>query len=117
MNVYDQLHAIREEMQSRNATPETILVLDRLIVQAEAERDNPLAISQPMMLRHLLRLRDVLNNEAVRMDLLGLAGDLDEQRPVRREDDIPDATLEAERRPQQSRSFYKKQKEKERQRR
>jgi hypothetical protein len=116
MNAYDQLHAIREEMQRRGATPGTIAVLDRLITLAEPERDNPLAISQQMMLRHLLRQRDVLNNEAVRMDLLGLAGDLDEQRPPRREDDAPDATTDTDRRPQHLRSYYKKQKEKERER-
>jgi hypothetical protein len=117
MNAYDQLHAIRDELQRRGATPATIAVLNRLITQAEPERDNPLAISQQMMLRHLLRQRDVLNNEAVRMDLLGLAGDLDEQRPVRRDDDMPDATTDTDRRPQHLRSYYKKQKEKERQRR
>jgi hypothetical protein len=116
MNVYDQLHAIRDELERRQATAATIVVLDRLIALAEPERDNPLAISQAMMLRHLLRQRDVLNNEAVRMDILGLAGDLDEQRPSRRDDDVPDATTDTERRPQHSRSFYKKQKEKERQR-
>jgi hypothetical protein len=70
-----------------------------------------------MMLRHLLRQRDVLNNEAIRMDLLGLAGDLDEQRPARRDDEAQDATTETDQRPQHLRSYYKKQKEKERQRR
>ena len=66
------------------------------------------------MLKHLLRQRDVLNNEIVHMDVLALAGDLDERRPVRNEDAAPDATTDTDRRPQHLRSFYRKQKEKER---
>jgi len=42
-----------------------------------------------MMFRHLLRQRDVLNNPTVEMDILAMAGDFDEQRPPRREDDMP----------------------------
>ncbi len=112
MNVYDQLHEIRDELERRGAKPETITVLDRIILQAEPERDNPLSISQPMMLRHLLRQRDVLNNEAVHMDILALAGDLDERRPARREDEMPDATVDQDTRPQHTRAYYKKLKEK-----
>jgi hypothetical protein len=117
VNIYDQLHEIRDELERRGAAPATLEVVDRLIVQAEPERDNPLSISQPMMLRHLLRQRDVLNNHYVEMDILALAGDLDEQRPVRRDEDLPDATTEADGRQQHTHNYYKKQKEKERQRR
>lgn len=112
MNVYDQLHEIRDELLRRGAKPETITVLDRIILQADSERDNPLSITQPMMLRHLLRQRDVLNNEAVYTDVLALAGDLDERRPPRREEDAPDATQERDTRPQHTRAYYKKLKEK-----
>jgi hypothetical protein len=117
VNIYDQLHEIRDELERRGAAPATIEMLDRLILQAEPERDNPLSISQPMMLRHLLRQRAVLNNHYVEMDLLALAGDLDDQRPVRRDDDLPDATSDMDGRPKQTHAFYKKQKEKERQHR
>ena len=114
MNIYDQLHAIRDELESRRHAPETLVVLDRLIAQAEPEQDNPLSISQQMVVRHLLRQRDVLNNEAVHMDILGLAGDLEDRRPARDDADVPDATTDADRRPQHLHSFYKKQKEKDR---
>jgi hypothetical protein len=117
VNIYDQLHEIRDELERRGADPATLTVLDKLIGHAEPERDNPLTVSQSMMLRHLLRQRDVLNNHVVEMDLLALAGDLDEQRPVRREEDLPDATTDMDGRPQKTHNFYKKQKEKERQRR
>lgn len=114
MNAYDQLHMIREDLERRGALPETLTLLDRFIAQAEPERDNPLSISQSMILRHLLGQREVLNNEAIHMDLLGVAGDLDERRPSRDADDSPDATIDGERRPQHLHSFYKKQREKER---
>ncbi len=117
MNIYDQLHEIRDELLRREANAATLSVLDKLIEQAEPERDNPLSVSQAMMYRHLLRQRDVLNNPAVEMDILSLAGDLDEQRPARREDDMPDATTDVDSRPQHTRTFYKKLKEKEKQRR
>lgn len=112
VNIYDQLHEVRDELEDRGARPETLAVLDRLIMQAEPERDNPLTITQSMMVRHLLRQRDVLNNEDVRMDILALAGDLDEQRPARRDEDVPDATVDSDKKPQHLHSYYKKQREK-----
>ena len=114
MNIYDQLHDVRDELQRRGASEATLLVLEKLIAQAEPERENPLSVSQAMMYRHLLRQRDVLNNPAVEMDILSLAGDFDEQRPPRREDDMPDATEDADARPQHTRNYYKKLKEKQR---
>jgi hypothetical protein len=115
VNAYDQLHTIRDDLERRGAKPATLAILDKYIAQAESQRDSQLSISQPMILRHLLGQRDVLNNEAIHMDLLGLAGDLDERRPARNEDAAPDATEDTEHRPQHLRSYYKKQREKERQ--
>jgi hypothetical protein len=115
VNAYDQLLTIRDDLERRGVKPETLATIDRYIVQAESQRDSQLSISQSMILRHLLSQRDVLNNEAVHWDLLGLAGDLDERRPVRNDDDAPDATVDSDRRPQHLRSYYKKQKERERQ--
>jgi hypothetical protein len=112
VNVYDQLHEIRDELERRGAKPQTITVLERIIEQAEAERDNPLSITQSMMLRHLLRQRDVLNDESVYTDVLALAGDLDERRPQRRDEDVPDATTDRDGRVQHTRAYYKKLKEK-----
>lgn len=115
MNAYDQLQTIRGDLEQRSARPETLALLDRFIAQAEAQRDSQLSISQSMILRHLLSQRDVLNNEAIHMDLLGLAGDLEERRPARNDDALPDATVDTDHRPQHLRSYYKKQKERERQ--
>jgi hypothetical protein len=115
VNAYDQLQTIREDLERRGAKPETLALIDRFIAQAEAQRDSPLSISQPMILRRLLSQREVLNDESIHMDVLNLAGDLDDRRPARNEDDMPDVTVDTERRPQHLRSYYKKQKERERQ--
>jgi hypothetical protein len=115
VNAYDQLHSIREDLALRGAHPDTIALLDRFIALAEPERDNQLSITQGMILRHLLSQREVLNNEVVHMDLLGLAGDLDERRAVRSDRDLPDATEDLDHRPQHLKSYYRRQKEKERQ--
>lgn len=109
MNAYEQLQEIREELEEREAGPETIHLLDRAIALAEAEKDNPLSISQSMMLRHLLKMPDAVNNHYIQMDLLGLQGDVEDRRAARREEDMPDATVDTERRPQHLHSFYRKQ--------
>lgn len=109
MNAYEQLREIRDELEDREAGPETIRLVDRAITLAEAEKDNPLSISQSMMLRHLLKMPDAMNNHYVQMDLLGLQGDIEDRRAARREEDFADATVDTERRPQHLHSFYRKQ--------
>ena len=116
MNAYEQLERIREELEEREAGPETMRLLDRAIALAEPEKDNALSISQSMMLRHLLRMPAAINNHYVQMDLLGLQGDIEDRRDaMRREDDAaPDATTDTNRGPQRLGSYYKKQRERER---
>lgn len=110
MNAYEQLQRIREELEDREAGPDTIGLVDRAISLAEPEKDNPLSISQSMMLRHLLKMPAAINNHYVQMDLLGLQGDVEDRRG-RRDDDMPDATVDTDRRPQHLHSFYRKQRE------
>ena len=110
MNAYDQLCAIREEMEDRHAKAITLKVLDKAIERAKETMDSPLHLSQAMVLKHLLRLPDVLNNYDAEMDLLGLSGDISERRPQRSEDDVPDATIESERKPQHSHTYYREKK-------
>ena len=82
--------------------------MDRLISQADGEKNNELSVSQLMVLRHILKSPSVLNDEDVYLDVLGLQGDMEEAAgtnadPPRRRyvDDF--------RRPKQH-SFYRKQK-------
>jgi hypothetical protein len=111
VNAYEQLQQIREELEEREAGPETLLMVDRAIALAEPEKDNPLSISQSMMLRHLLKMPAAMNNHYVEMDLLGLQGDIEDRRAARRDDDVPDATVDGERRPQHTHNYYRKQRE------
>lgn len=112
MNAYDQLHEIREKLERQGAVPETLTLLDTFIAQAEPQQDSQLSISQPMILRHLLSQRQVLNNEAIYMNLLAI---MEDERPSRDDEDrAPRAQTEADRTPQHLHGYYKKQKEKER---
>lgn len=108
MNAYEQLQRIREKLEERDAGPETIRLVDHAMDLAEPERDNPLSVSQAMVLRHLFRMPAAVNNHYIQLDLEGLQGDLEDQR-ARRDDEIPDATVDEERRPQHLHSFYRKQ--------
>jgi hypothetical protein len=110
VNAYEQLQTIREELEDREAGPETLRLVDRAIALAEREKDNPLSISQSMMLRHLLRMPEAANNHYIQMDLEALQGDIADRR-AQRDDDIPDATSDTVHRPQHSHSYYRKQRE------
>jgi len=117
VNLYDQLQQIREMLEEREAGPETIRMVDRAISLAEPEKDNPLSISQSMMLRHLLKMPGAVNNHYVYMDLVGLQGDLEDRREAARRDDDrdqPDATVDTGRQPQHLSSYYKKQQQQQR---
>ncbi|SRR5579884_212029 len=107
MNVYEQLVAVRTELQQRQAKPRTIAVMDNLIQQADSERNNPISVSQLMILRHVLRSPAVLNDEDVYLDVLSLQGDLEEAASARAVDQ-PAAYVDDSRRPRLH-SHYKKQ--------
>ena len=83
MNAYEQLQTIREELEDREAGPETLRLVDRAITLAEREKDNPLSISQSMMLRHLLKMPEAANNHYIQMDLEALQGDIADRRARR----------------------------------
>jgi hypothetical protein len=110
VNAYEQLQKIRDRLEERDAGPDTIRLVDRAIDLAEPERDNPLSVSQAMVLRHLFRMPAAMNNHYIQLDLEGLQGDYDEYRS-RRDDDAPDATVDTEQRPQHLHSYYRKQRE------
>lgn len=106
MNAYEQLVAVRSELQKRGARPRTLGVMDGLIGQAESEKDNPMSISQLMILRHVLRSPSVLNDEDVYLDVLGLQGDLEEAATPKAE---PEAAYVDDSRRPKLHSHYKKQ--------
>jgi hypothetical protein len=111
MNAYEQLLAIREQLEMNGASEESITLVDRFIDRAESERDSDTTVPMAMMIKHLLRQREALDNDAVFNDLQEL---MDDARPQRRINDDPDAApfaWEAERKPRPH-SYYKQQKQK-----
>lgn len=113
MNAYDQLQEIREELEDRGARTKTLSVVDRAITLAEPQSGSAVHVSQAMILRHLLKMRDSLDDEEIHMDFLALAGDLDERRRAPTPDEVPDATVDADKRPQHSHKFYREKKREE----
>lgn len=104
MNIYEQLEAVRGDLLERDAAARTIAVIDKMLRMAEAQRDSTLSMSRLQVLRHVMRTPDVLNDEDVRLDFLGLEGDLEDAATQRSE---TPAAYEPDRVPK-LKKFYKK---------
>jgi hypothetical protein len=105
MNIYEQLQAVRSDLLAQKARPQSIAVIDKMLSLASAEQDSGLSVSRLQVLRHVMRMPDVLNNEDVRLDFLGLEGDLEEAAAQRAE--TGPAYEDADRRPK-LKKYYKK---------
>lgn len=104
MNIYEQLTSLRDELADRDATGKTLRIVDKAIKQAAPLADNGLSVSRLQVLRHVMRMPEVLNDEEVRLDLLGLEGDLEDQ-AAQRSEETP--AYEAEKKPK-LKKYYKK---------
>lgn len=78
MNIYEQLQGLREELAERDASFKTLGVLDKLTAMAASQRDSGMSVSRLQVLRHVMSRPEVLNDEDVRIELLGLEGDLED---------------------------------------
>ena len=103
MNIYEQLQGLREELEERDATGKTLRIVDKAMQAAAPARESGLSVSRLQVLRHLMRMPEALNDEEVRLDLLGLEGDLEDQ-AQQRVDTAP--AYEADRRPK-LKKYYK----------
>jgi hypothetical protein len=104
MNIYEQLQGVKSDLETRGARPKTIRVIDKMLTMAQAQRDSTMSVSRLQVLRHVMRTPDVLNDEDVRLDLIGLEGDLEDAAAQRSE---APAAYEAERKPK-LKKYYKK---------
>lgn len=111
MNAYEQLGAIRYQLELNGANEATIDLVDKYLTRAEPQRDSDTAISQVMMIRHLLRSREALDTHAIYDDLQELMSDFDARRV--RDDDVRPAYEDDSRQPR-PKSYYRALKEKER---
>lgn len=107
MNIYEQLQAVKADLEAQDAKSQSIAVIDKMLSMASSERDSGLSVSRLQVLRHVMRMPDVLNNEDVRLDFLALEGDLEEAAAQRAE--TGPAYEEADRKPK-LKKYYKKSK-------
>ncbi|HEY7340533.1 MAG TPA: hypothetical protein VH591_06615 [Ktedonobacterales bacterium] len=113
MNAYEQLEAIREQLEQNGASEDSIDLVDKFIKRAESERNSSTSFSQMMMLRHLLRQREAIDNYAIYNDLQEIIDGLEGRKAS--DDDVRPAYEDNEHHPR-SRQYYKALKEKEKER-
>ena len=104
MNIYEQLQAMKEDLEERDAQRKSIEVINKMLKMAESQRDSGLNMSRLQVLRHVMLTPDVLNDEDVRLDFIGLEGDLEDAASHRPESG---PAYEADRAPK-LKKYYKK---------
>jgi hypothetical protein len=112
MNLYEQLLVVRERLEGIGAHDDSMDLVDKLLKKSEAARHDRTSISQIQVLRHMMRMPEVIDNYNIYNDLQELASERDEMEVAAREDAAPAAYEDTERRPK-PKSFYKARKEKE----
>lgn len=112
MNLYEHLLVVRERLESIGAHDDSMDLVEKLLKRAEASKYDKTNTSQLQVLRHMLRMNEVIDNYNIYNDLQELISERDESEIREREDAAPAAYMETERRPK-PKSFYKAKKEKE----
>ena len=111
MNLYEQLVVVRERLEEIGAHDDSVDLVEKLLKRAEATKTDKTNTSQVQVLRHMLRMNEVLDNYNVYNDLQELISERDEFEVKAREDAAPAAYIDTERHPK-PKSFYKAKKEK-----
>jgi hypothetical protein len=106
MNIYEQLQAVRSDLMERDAKAKSIRIIDSMIAKAEPQRDSGINFSRLHVLRRVMQMPEVLNDEEVRLDFLALEGDL-EDAAARRAPVETNAYEETDRRPK-LKKYYKR---------
>lgn len=104
MNAYEQMLAIRHQLELNGASEDSVEFVDKYIKRAESERDSNTAVPQVMMIRHLLRRPEALDNDAIYNDLQELMSGFEARRVA--DDDVRPAYEDNERRPK-PKSYYR----------
>jgi hypothetical protein len=110
MNLYEQLLVVRERLEGIGAHDDSMDLVETLLRRSEAARGDKTNISQVQVLRHMLRMREVIDNYNIYNDLQELLSERDEFEVSAREDAAPAAYVDTERHPK-PKSFYKAKKE------
>ncbi len=110
MNLYEQLLVVQERLEGIGAHDDSMDLVETLLKKAEPARSVKTNITQVQVLRHMLRMREVIDNYNVYNDLQELLSERDEYETSVREDTAPAAYVDTERHPK-PKSFYKAKKD------
>jgi hypothetical protein len=111
MNLYEQLLVVRERLENIGAHDDSMDLVENLLKKAEPMRHERTNINQIQVLRHMLHMREVIDNYNIYNDLQELISERDESEIAAREDAAPAAYVDTDRHPK-PKSYYKAQKEK-----
>jgi hypothetical protein len=106
MNLYEQLIVVRERLEGIGAHDDSMDLVEKLLRKAEPARNDKTGIAQVQVLRHMLRMPEVIDNYNVYNDLQELLSERDEFEVSAQEDSAPAAYVDTERHPK-PKSFYK----------
>ncbi len=112
VNLYEQLVVVRGRLEHIGAHDDSMDLVESLIKRAEPARNDRTSATQISVLRHMMRMREVIDNYNIYNDLQELASERDENEVAAREDSAPPAYVDSERHPR-PKSYYKQKKEKE----
>ena len=106
MNLYEQLLVVRERFEGIGAHDDSMDLVEKLLHKAEPARGDKTNISQVQVLRHMLRMPEVIDNYNIYNDLQELLSEQDEFEKSAHDDAAPAAYVDTERHPR-PRSFYR----------
>jgi hypothetical protein len=112
MNLYEQLLVVHERLEGIGAHDDSMDLVETLLKRAEPAKTDRTNITQVQVLRHMLRMREVIDNYNIYNDLQELLSERDEFETTARDDAAPAAYIDTERHPK-PKSFYKAKKERE----
>jgi hypothetical protein len=111
MNLYEQLLVVRDRLENIGAHDDSMELVEKLLKKSEPAKNDRTNINQIQVLRHMLRMNEVIDNYNIYNDLQELISERDETEISAREDSAPAAYVDTERHPK-PKSYYKAQKEK-----
>ncbi|HKV58116.1 MAG TPA: hypothetical protein VJO32_07535 [Ktedonobacteraceae bacterium] len=106
MNLYEQLLVARERLEGIGAHDDSMDLVEKLLRKAEPAKSDKTNIAQIQVLRHMLRMPEVIDNYNIYNDLQELLSEKEEFEVSQREDAAPAAYIDTERHPR-PKSFYK----------
>lgn len=106
MNLYEQLLVARERLEGIGAHDDSMELVEKLLSKAAPARNDKTNIAQVQVVRHMLRMSEVIDNYNIYNDLQELLSEKEEFEISAREDAAPAAYVDTERHPR-PKSFYK----------